>query len=73
VSEGGREGWSERGRRGERKGETSSSGCRGPWARRAAGVVDAETVFWLAGVPLLVLFCLFLAGDSGIYGVSLGA
>ena len=31
----------------------------------------AETVSWLAGVPLLVLFCLFLAGVSGIYGVSL--
>ena len=31
----------------------------------------AEIVSWLAGVPLLVLFCLFLAGISGIYGVSL--
>lgn len=31
----------------------------------------AETVSWLAGVPALVLFCLFLADVSGIYGVSL--
>lgn len=32
---------------------------------------NAETVSWLAGVPLLVLFCLFLAGISGMFDVAL--